>query len=925
MANGTTTDPQEVEFRRRWYEAHAGRAARDSEYSHEWKERLRSAAPEAFAIRDQLATTGDLDRFVVDLRAWAAKPDVGGLMGNSGVMFVGQLVKRADDPGMLARLLVSGLTAPRDAGSAAQKLDALVEYIERIKVGAIPAPGHTPFLLSYFWSLEQPEQWPVYWIIDRNFLELLTGVELWGSHADRYLRYVNLIRDLDNDIHHFEAIAGWWHERKTAFLDPVLVDRCAYGVDPGSVSDECRHVNAAALVGIAGYLGHALIGDLSDAVGLELKVNKPSLYWVPSEKQPRSDLWVDWRVPNLGGIGLRLWVNDRGAAIGVSPEILRQGWTDEAREVIAAGEVDGFRMMRTQHGAQGDDMGFRGRMGSFIYGRWYERDQLADLDLRTEVVEVARAARPVLEALIRRAAGQPEVADIEVPPPPRGDPLVPVVEEFIRESGYPDAGDNEQRAHQPRLREMLGRENLATIARDELRSIWTRRQFGGTGPQSVLNRSLRDADEAEYERILRTIDYVCWGDADDADRIDKILDDPDYKVAGLGESVILKLLTICKLSRYVPVYPYSGPKGKLRMLKALGLDAPLPEASRGRKQVEANDLLRERVGPFFPDDPWGMMRFLYRYIDRGEAPQADEPDPLDQAAEELLVKRDFLDDIVDLLKDKGQVILYGPPGTGKTFLAQRLAEALAPESRRTLVQFHPSTSYEDFFEGYRPEEGQDGQIIYQLTPGPLARMAEHAAEHPGRHVMIIDEINRANLPKVLGELLFLFEYRKKSISTLYRPDDEFELPDSLWFIGTMNTADRSIALVDAALRRRFHFVPFFPDRGPIEGLIGRWLKREEEPAWVEELVAMVNHELTEALGADLQLGASHFMKKGYRPEPDADDPLLRRIWEYNIEPFIEDQLFGNQEEIERFRFGRVVKRYRGQFELDDHPSDPDQP
>src|SRR3546814_12424614 len=91
--------------------------------------------------------------------------------------------------------------------------------------------------------------------------------------------------------------------------------------------------------------------------------------------------------------------------------------------------------------------------------------------------------------------------------------------------------------------------------------------------------------------------------------------------------------------------------------------------------------------------------------------------------------------------------------------------------------------------------------------------------------MIIDEINRANLPKVLGEMLFLLEYRHEAVRTLYRPDDTFELPKDLWFIGTMNTADRSIALIDAALRRRFHFVPFFPNSGPMEE-IGRASCRE---------------------------------------------------------------------------------------------------
>ncbi len=98
--------------------------------------------------------------------------------------------------------------------------------------------------------------------------------------------------------------------------------------------------------------------------------------------------------------------------------------------------------------------------------------------------------------------------------------------------------------------------------------------------------------------------------------------------------------------------------------------------------------------------------------------------------------------------------------------------------------------------------------------------------------MIIDEINRANLPKVFGELLFLLEYRAHSVKTLYRPDEGFELPPNLWFIGTMNTADRSIALVDAALRRRFHFVPFFPHDGPMKGLLRRWLEAHDGPVWV---------------------------------------------------------------------------------------------
>ena len=304
------------------------------------------------------------------------------------------------------------------------------------------------------------------------------------------------------------------------------------------------------------------------------------------------------------------------------------------------------------------------------------------------------------------------------------------------------------------------------------------------------------------------------------------------------------------------------------------------------------------------------------------AGEAEEPDPEDGAAaislderiedlaEELLLEgRGFLDDIVELLDDKGQVVFYGPPGTGKTHLARKLAEALAPDrGRRMLVQFHPSTSYEDFFEGYRPETGADGAMSYRLTPGPLARLAERAAADPGRrHVMVIDEINRANLPRVLGELLFLLEYRDESAATLYRPDEEFELPSNLRFIGTMNTADRSIALIDAALRRRFHFVPFFPDDGPAGGLLERWLSANNEPEGVGVFVNMVNRDLAEELGGShLLLGASHFMK------PGLDRDRLRKIWTYNIQPFIEDQFFGDSAQIRRFRFDAVLDRYQEQ-------------
>ena len=296
--------------------------------------------------------------------------------------------------------------------------------------------------------------------------------------------------------------------------------------------------------------------------------------------------------------------------------------------------------------------------------------------------------------------------------------------------------------------------------------------------------------------------------------------------------------------------------------------------------------------------------------DEGAEP-ADEgaelEERLDSVVEEChLDGRSFVDDLVALLRDKRQIVLYGPPGTGKTYIARKLAEALAPSvDRRRFVQFHPSTSYEDFFEGYRPSTDSGGNLSYTLEQGPFASLVEHATEDgERRHLLTIDELNRANVPKVFGELLFLLEYRNESVVPLYRPDG-FSVPENVWVIATMNTADRSIAMLDAALRRRFHFVPVFPDTEPISGVLGRYLKREGgEVAWAS-LLEMVNTDLRDRMGnGDQLIGPSHFMRS------DLDEAHMKRIWEYNVEPLIDDLFYGDSDAIRSFKWAQVLNRFQ---------------
>ena len=491
--------------------------------------------------------------------------------------------------------------------------------------------------------------------------------------------------------------------------------------------------------------------------------------------------------------------------------------------------------------------------------------------------------------------------------------LSALVERFRAESGYPTEEHKQQRRLRAEWAEKLAPENIADLSRLDLTGVashgtWSAGTYVYPHVQGVM-KWIRELDDDEYSRMLDHIRYLCCDEDDEPwRRFDQLTDSrSSRKTKGLKDSTTSRLLAISHPDDFLAIGVQGGQWGRAAMLQRLGLPKPTG-SSHGQRVLDANDRLREHLEPYFRGDTLEMAAFLGWLL---EQDWADGGPGLAGLAERLLVDLQFLEDIVSLLEDKKQVILYGPPGTGKTYLARELAKELAAdESCRALVQFHPSTSYEDFFEGYRPAKtGDEGGILYELTPGPLKRLADKASDEADQcHVMIIDEINRGNLPRVLGELLFLLEYRDESVQTLYRPDAPFSLPENLWFIGTMNTADRSIALVDAALRRRFHFVPFFPDRGPMAGLLGRWLDREGEPAWVGQLVDAVNNELKEILeGSHLLLGPSHFMTK-YGSSLGAQRERLRRIWEYNIEPFIEDQFFGDPQQIDRFRFDAVMRR-----------------
>lgn len=272
-----------------------------------------------------------------------------------------------------------------------------------------------------------------------------------------------------------------------------------------------------------------------------------------------------------------------------------------------------------------------------------------------------------------------------------------------------------------------------------------------------------------------------------------------------------------------------------------------------------------------------------------------------ELADDLLIGEDFLRNVLSLLEDRKQVVFYGPPGTGKTFLVREIVRFLGcPPSATETVQFHPSYSYEDFVQGYRPEVGPDSGMTYRLKDGPLVRLAKHALTSDEKHVLVIDEINRGNLPRILGELLYLLEYRDEEVKLMYA-DERFTLPGNLLFLSTMNTVDRSIGLIDAALRRRFHFIPMFPDCPPVQGLLARWLKRKHpRMLHVADLHDRLNQELRRRFGRHVQLGPSYFMKD------KLDEESLSRLWEHDIHPFLEEQFFEDEKGLQRLTIENLL-------------------
>ena len=351
--------------------------------------------------------------------------------------------------------------------------------------------------------------------------------------------------------------------------------------------------------------------------------------------------------------------------------------------------------------------------------------------------------------------------------------------------------------------------------------------------------------------------------------------------------------------------PVMSVSAKLQMAKAFD-----PKGSKAedvdKRLIRVRQLLTPRFGPgfgFYQDD----IRPLWDGNPKTNPPIV-EPTKVQVAApveiKDLFLEPSEIETILYLWESKKNLVLQGAPGVGKTFAATRLAQQLVGAenaSRIAMIQFHQSYSYEDFIQGWRPS----GSGSFELKNGHFYQFAKKAASDPVRdnkYVLIIDEVNRGNLSRIFGEVLSLLEADKRGQSLqLTYSEGEFSVPDNLYLLGLMNTADRSLALVDYALRRRFAFVTLEP--------------KFESPSFASELermgvptsgVSVIRDQMTKLngaitndarnLGSRYVIGHSFFCPRN--PVPDWRQ-WFEGIVKFEIAPLLEEYWYDNPQTVQK--------------------------
>ncbi len=411
--------------------------------------------------------------------------------------------------------------------------------------------------------------------------------------------------------------------------------------------------------------------------------------------------------------------------------------------------------------------------------------------------------------------------------------------------------------------------------------------------QKDVQRAIKKVFQKEREPIMQG--KSCYDFA-------RVMSAGDYVLAKKGNSKLLGLGVITGDYEYWPDEDDHRNGRAVKWLKTGEWDVPTNQWDKTLTEITKSKLLKA---------------YLKIMETPAVIPPVIKPDPeliqtkeytLQQAMKDLFIGEDRFLKVIDLLKHKKNIILQGAPGVGKTFIAQRLAYYLIgteDKSRLEMIQFHQSYSYEDFIQGYRPDDNGG----FHVKEGVFYKFCRKAQKDPhSRYVFIIDEINRGNLSKIFGELMMLIESDKRDpgyampLTYANVNDPDFFIPPNVYFIGTMNTADRSLAMVDYALRRRFAFIELLPHfTNHFSDFLSRKGISEETIRQIHTKMSKLNDIIRndrKNLGPGFCIGHSFFCPNGSVGD---EKQWLDRIFEYEIKPLIDEYWFDNDDKAQQIR------------------------
>ena len=476
------------------------------------------------------------------------------------------------------------------------------------------------------------------------------------------------------------------------------------------------------------------------------------------------------------------------------------------------------------------------------------------------------------------------------------------------------------RDHEKDLKGKLSRENLANMDSEELSNLYNKMLASRTWTNKewyVKNNLLAPNGTKNIRSALMDLLYSKGSIVERYDKCEK-------NIKGFGPSIISEILLFVFPNKYCIwnyASSYVSPELKINILPNSIFKGRSKTGEKYSECIQTMKLIKKELGEYGVRD-FIDLDILFRHVSKR----------IDVTSEH----DGKIDTIIETLKQNRQIVLYGPPGTGKTFTAREIAtQMLSQESNDAsriskgfqdfqnegsvdIVQFHPSYSYEDFVQGIKPVTNPNNSITYRVRNGIFKKICQYKdLSGTGIKILIIDEINRGNLSKIFGELIYALEYREEKIRLQYADFDDDKsneflvVPENLYIIGTMNTADRSISLFDTAMRRRFAFIPMMVDYDLVARKIG--LEKFDEQNLKDKLkstpsthdeklilsllaVFKLNQKISEQLrmGREKQIGHTYLLKI------DEDERQFLNVWKYQIMPLLEEfytSKFDDLEEI----------------------------